>query len=230
MSLAWFGTAPRLVGAHVPGSGDARRAVLVLHAHPLMGGSADGPVEAEAAEAAGRRGVPALRLAFRGTEVGGARSEGCQNGDLDDAADDAAEALAFVRRTYPRAAVVLVGYSFGALAALRVLRRLGPEGHGVASCLLVAPPIAMLPRADGADSSPAALASYRALSFARALVGASDGVALAPFHNNTDAYARRVAAAVPGADTAVLAGAGHVLRHGQGLGGVDAHIADALAA
>lgn len=108
--------------------------------HPLMGGSMDSPVATELALAASDAGYGALRFNWRG--VGG--SAGAASGEADDADADYRAALAFLEAggadETGDGPLLAMGYSWGALAAARVVA----ESPRVKRAVLVAPPPAML--------------------------------------------------------------------------------------
>jgi len=112
-------------------------ALVVLHPHPLYGGSMDNNV-VETVVLAGQLGdLTTLRFNFRG--VGGSQ------GRYDDGAgeqDDMGAALHFMERRYCPKTNVVVGYSFGACVALAYCHR---EKHGVDHLLLISPPPFILP-------------------------------------------------------------------------------------
>lgn len=88
---------------------------VVCHAHPLHGGMMHFKVVFRAAKALQNLGVVALRFNFRG--VG--RSEGVHDNGSGEQ-DDVRAALDELERLYPELPVILGGYSFGSLMALRV--------------------------------------------------------------------------------------------------------------
>ncbi len=91
-------------------------AALVLHPHPLHGGTMHNKVVFRAARALGEAGLVSLRINFRGV--------GLSTGTHDDArgeGDDARDALNYLESTYPHLLpVTLVGFSFGARVGLEV--------------------------------------------------------------------------------------------------------------
>jgi alpha/beta superfamily hydrolase len=92
-------------------------AAVVCHAHPLHGGMMHFKVVFRAARALRSAGVAALRFNFRG--VG--RSEGTYD-DGQGEQDDARAALDEMERRFPGRPLVLGGFSFGSVVALRVGR------------------------------------------------------------------------------------------------------------
>ncbi len=115
-------------------SGDAPGAV-VAPPHPLYGGSFDSPVVNEIAHALYRQGSASLRFNWRG--VGG--SQGSATGELGSAERDYRAALELVVEN-SGAPVTAAGYSFGAVAALR----LALNDRRVGKLVLVAPPVEMI--------------------------------------------------------------------------------------
>ncbi len=121
-----------LEGRWSPASGPALAAIL-CHPHPLMGGDMHSPPIAWVRATLVRRGVAVLRFNFRG--AGG--SGGKHGGGIDEVQDVEA-ALGFVSGRAPRARLVLVGYSFGALVAART----AAARRDVWALGLIAPPLA----------------------------------------------------------------------------------------
>jgi alpha/beta superfamily hydrolase len=141
-------SAPPHVDQLVLGTADGRRlagdvatpagagAVAVLcHPHPDYGGDRFNAVVEALFHTLPAVGVAALRFDFR-RPVGGAGLGGAAL-DVTAALDDAHERFAELP-TY------LVGYSFGASAALAA----APTRHDLAGLVLVAPPMSMMPRAE----------------------------------------------------------------------------------
>ncbi|HZG53987.1 MAG TPA: alpha/beta family hydrolase [Pyrinomonadaceae bacterium] len=97
-----------------PGAGVARRGVaLVLHPHPLHGGTMHNKVVFRAARALNDAGLVTLRKNFRGV--------GQTTGTHDHArgeAEDARLALDYLVARYPDAPLLLAGFSFGARVGL----------------------------------------------------------------------------------------------------------------
>ncbi|HUG06825.1 MAG TPA: alpha/beta fold hydrolase [Candidatus Limnocylindria bacterium] len=98
----------------------ARAVVVIAHPLPTHGGEMRNPLVAGIARACAERGWYALRFNFRGVGASeGAWSDGREE------ADDVGAAVAHARALAPRLPLGLVGYSFGALMALRWLSRGG---------------------------------------------------------------------------------------------------------
>lgn len=87
---------------------------VVCHPHPLHQGTMHNKVAHTLARAALGLGAPALRFNFRG--VG--RSSGAFADGVGET-DDARAAIAWLQARYPGAALWLMGFSFGAMVALR---------------------------------------------------------------------------------------------------------------
>lgn len=121
-----------LEGRWSPGSGPALAAV-VCHPHPLMGGDMHSPPVTWVRGTLVRRGVAVLRFNFRGAGLSG----GTHGGGIDEVQDVEA-ALRFVAGRAPRARLVLVGYSFGALVAART----AANRSDLYALGLIAPPLA----------------------------------------------------------------------------------------
>src|SRR5262245_1241631 len=118
------GPAGRLEAA-LRGAPEPRGTVLLAHPHPLHGGTLHNPVVFHADRELNRAGLTTLRLNFRG--VG--RSEGTHDGGRGEV-DDLAQAAGWLRGLTPERPLLVVGYSFGALCALR-LALVEPHIRGV---------------------------------------------------------------------------------------------------
>jgi hypothetical protein len=93
----------------------ARGAALLLHPHPLHGGTMHNKVVFRAASALNDAGLTVLRINFRGV--------GQSTGTHDEARgerDDARAALDHLAEHYPHQPVTLAGFSFGARVGLEV--------------------------------------------------------------------------------------------------------------
>ena len=92
-----------------------RGAALVLHPHPLHGGTMHNKVVFRAASALNDAGLVALRINFRGVGLStGVYDEG--NGEQ----DDARAALDYLAERYPGQELAVAGFSFGSRVGLRV--------------------------------------------------------------------------------------------------------------
>ena len=97
------------------GAQPPRGVALVLHPHPLHGGTMHNKVVFRAARALNDAGLAALRINFRGV--------GQSTGAHDDARgerDDARAALDYLTESYPGLPLTLAGFSFGARVGLEV--------------------------------------------------------------------------------------------------------------
>jgi alpha/beta superfamily hydrolase len=105
----------QLEAIYRPARDDAERVALVLHPHPLYGGTMHNPVVFHCARALHEAGFETLRFNFPGVgESGGAHGHGV--GEV----DDTRAALDFLLERQPAAREVLVaGFSFGAAVGLR---------------------------------------------------------------------------------------------------------------
>src|SRR5215213_855923 len=98
-----------------PRDGAASGVALVLHPHPLGGGTMHNKVVFRAAAALNDAGLVTLRVNFRG--VGSSTGEhDAGRGEL----DDARAALDYLIGRYPAKQVTLAGFSFGARVGMEV--------------------------------------------------------------------------------------------------------------
>lgn len=106
----------RLEAIYRPKSDQAERVALVLHPHPLHGGTMHNKVVFRAAKALNESGFETLRFNFRGVgQSTGEHDEG--RGEC----DDARVALDYLIESQPRAREVIVaGFSFGSIVGLKV--------------------------------------------------------------------------------------------------------------
>lgn len=117
--VIFAGPEGRLEGRFQQGKGDTPPVALVLHPHPLFGGTMNNKVCYELYHMFLNRGFSVLRFNFRG--VG--RSQGEHNHGQGELAD-AATALDYVQQTNPNAPFAWVaGFSFGSWIAMQLLMR-----------------------------------------------------------------------------------------------------------
>ena len=125
-----------LEGIYLAGAGQEEAGgAVVAPPHPLYGGSMDSPVVNEVAHACRRAGLASLRFNWRGVGA----SVGEPSGEADDADADTTAALLELEGTVA-GPLLVAGYSFGALAALRC----AAGRPRVRRLLLVSPPPAAL--------------------------------------------------------------------------------------
>ena len=98
-----------------PRPGPSRAAALVLHPHPLGGGTMHNKVVFRAAAALNEAGVTTLRVNFRGVgQSTGEHDEG--RGEQ----DDARAGVDYLATNYPDLPLIVCGFSFGARVGLDV--------------------------------------------------------------------------------------------------------------
>src|SRR6266545_4608823 len=96
-------------------SGPALGVALVLHPHPLGGGTMHNKVVFRAASALNDAGMITLRINFRGVgQSSGEHDEG--RGEL----EDVRAGLEYLAETFPELPITLCGFSFGARVGLEV--------------------------------------------------------------------------------------------------------------
>ena len=96
-------------------SGDARGVALVLHPHPMGGGTMHNKVVFRAASALNEAGLTTLRINFRGVgQSTGAHDEG--RGEV----EDVRAALDYLTGQFPGKPLTLAGFSFGSRVGLEV--------------------------------------------------------------------------------------------------------------
>jgi alpha/beta superfamily hydrolase len=115
-----------------PDSALTRGAALVLHPHPLGGGTMHNKVVFRAASALYDAGLVTLRINFRGVgQSTGTHDEG--RGEL----EDAMVALDYLSERHPRLTKTICGFSFGA----RVGMELGVSDARVANLISIGTPL-----------------------------------------------------------------------------------------
>jgi len=98
-----------------PRNGSRSGVALVLHPHPLGGGTMHNKVVFRAASALNEAGLLVLRINFRGVgQSTGVHDEG--RGEL----EDVRAAIEYLVTTYPGEPITLCGFSFGARVGLEV--------------------------------------------------------------------------------------------------------------
>src|ERR1044072_2697677 len=98
-----------------PRTGERRGAALVLHPHPLGGGTMHNKVVFRAAAGLNDAGLISLRVNFRGVgQSTGTHDEG--RGEL----EDVRAGLDYLATNYPGEAITLCGFSFGSRVGLEV--------------------------------------------------------------------------------------------------------------
>src|SRR5215470_3306182 len=106
----------RLEAIYRPKSNQAERVALVLHPHPLHGGTMHNKVVFRAAKALNECGFETMRFNFRGV--------GLSTGEFDEGrgeCGDAQVALDYLLENQPNAREIIVaGFSFGSIVGLRV--------------------------------------------------------------------------------------------------------------
>ena len=110
---------------------EPRGVALVLHPHPLMGGTMDNKVVVMTARALVQLGHAVLRCNFRG--VG--HSAGSFAGGIGER-EDALAATAWLQGRYPGQPLCLAGFSFGAYVAL-----LAADDSACSRLITIAPPV-----------------------------------------------------------------------------------------
>ena len=110
----------------------ARGVALVLHPHPLGGGTMHNKVVFRAAAALNEVGLTTLRFNFRGVgQSSGAHDEG--RGEM----EDVRAGLTYLKESYPHLPITLCGFSFGARVGLEV----GVADERVANLISIGTPL-----------------------------------------------------------------------------------------
>src|SRR3712207_6211537 len=99
-----------------PRGREARAAALVLHPHPLHGGTMHNKVVFRTARGLEDAGALTLRVNFRGVGHSTGEHTGARGGEQ----EDARTALDYLIENYPSLPVFLAGFSFGARVGLEV--------------------------------------------------------------------------------------------------------------
>jgi alpha/beta superfamily hydrolase len=99
-----------------PREGTARGAALVLHPHPLYGGTMHNKVVFRTARALNDAGCVTLRFNFRGVGQSTGEHDHARGGEQ----DDARAALDHLAAAYPHLPLFVAGFSFGARVGLEV--------------------------------------------------------------------------------------------------------------
>jgi hypothetical protein len=137
MSALAIGRPPRVLEADLAlPAGAPRAGAVVCHPHPQYGGDMENAVVVAAGAALVAAGIAALRFNFGG--VG--RSTGVSGGGASEVADVRAAFDALAARLGAGVPLALVGYSFGAWAALRA----AADGCPARRIVAIGPPLAFL--------------------------------------------------------------------------------------
>ena len=115
----------------IPAGFDGAQIALVLHPHPLFGGTMTNKVVHMAARALHERGFATLKFNFRGV--------GSSAGEFDHGIGETEDALAAVDDVvsrWPGAQLSLIGFSFGSYVAFRAALRCE-----IRQLILIAPPV-----------------------------------------------------------------------------------------
>jgi alpha/beta superfamily hydrolase len=127
------GPAGRLEGRYTKSKDPKAPTALVLHPHPLYGGTMDNKVVYNTYKILAKNGFSVLRMNFRGV--------GRSQGDFDSGVGemtDAATALDWLQLNNPNATVNLIaGFSFGSWIAMQLIMR-RPEIHNF---IAISPPV-----------------------------------------------------------------------------------------
>lgn len=106
----------RLEGILKEPRAEKKGAALVLHPHPLHGGTMHNKVVFRAARALNDAGLVALRINFRGTGLSTGAHDRAQGGEQ----EDASVALDHLAQNYPGLPLLVAGFSFGARVGLEI--------------------------------------------------------------------------------------------------------------
>jgi alpha/beta superfamily hydrolase len=115
-----------------PREGIAAGVALVLHPHPLGGGTMHNKVVFRASSALNDAGLVTLRVNFRGVgQSTGEHDEG--RGEI----EDVRAALDYLMKQYPREPITLAGFSFGSRVGMEV----GIREEGVRQLISIGTPV-----------------------------------------------------------------------------------------
>jgi alpha/beta superfamily hydrolase len=117
---------------------DRRGAALVLHPHPLHGGTMHNKVAYRAARALNEAGCATLRINFRGTGQSTGTHDYARGGEQ----ADARLALDYLAEKYPDLPIILAGFSFGARVGLEV----GTNDRRVVALVGIGTPVSLAER------------------------------------------------------------------------------------
>jgi uncharacterized protein len=127
MPSLFIGDNPRLEAVYEDKG--SQMCAVITHPHSLMGGNMHNNVVMAAFRATIDKGISALRFNFRGVgRSSGSFDEG--NGEM----NDLASVISYIQKP-----VIIIGYSFGAWVAARLMKRLDDP----IPCIFVSPPTAM---------------------------------------------------------------------------------------
>lgn len=133
--IIFNGPEGRLEGRYQPAAHENAPIALVLHPHPLYGGTMNNKVVYQVYQSFARQGFAVMRFNFRGVE----RSQGEFDNGIGELAD-AATALDWLQQQNPNAQTCWIsGFSFGSWIAMQLLMR-RPEIEGF---IAVSPPANM---------------------------------------------------------------------------------------
>src|SRR5918912_1559782 len=121
-----------------PRGAGARAAALVLHPHPLHGGTMHNKVVFRTARGLEDAGAVTLRVNFRGVGHSTGEHTGARGGEQ----EDARVALDYLVEKYPSLPLFLAGFSFGARVGLEV----GTEDERVNYLIGVGTPVGIAER------------------------------------------------------------------------------------
>jgi uncharacterized protein len=117
------------------GAAAARGAALVLHPHPLHGGTMHNKVVFRTARGLTEAGLVTLRINFRGTGQSTGAHDRAQGGEQ----EDARLALDHLAASYPALPLLVAGFSFGARVGLEV----GTRDERVRAVVSVGTPVSI---------------------------------------------------------------------------------------